>query len=315
MVTRSGPAGYAAQWNDDIHHAWHVGLTGESHGYYGDYADNPERDLGRALAQGYVYQGETSSFSGTPRGEPSDHLAPTNFIAFLQNHDQIGNRAFGERLTTLTRWERLAAAAATHLLCPQIPLLFMGEEWATQTPFQFFCGFDGDLAQAVRDGRRREFGLTDIPDPIENETVARSRLKWQELDDPWAAERLRYYRTLLTLRAEHLAPLLPDLKPGRTAGGGEQALLVMWPTQVPDGRQPGRTTAKTAAERDRRATIWGMAVNLSDIPRPAPTESGSEGQAPHLIVAVISGRVDDSIQAIPSRLPPWSAYVFKEAPT
>ncbi|MBL8541728.1 MAG: malto-oligosyltrehalose trehalohydrolase, partial [Betaproteobacteria bacterium] len=149
---------YDAQWNDDIHHALHVLLTGESEGYYADYADDPLAHLGRCLAEGFAYQGERSPYrEGQPRGEPSAGLPATAFVSFLQNHDQIGNRAFGERLAALAAPERLAAAVAVVLLAPSPPLLFMGEEWGSTQPFLFFCDFEPTLAPQVTAGRRREF--------------------------------------------------------------------------------------------------------------------------------------------------------------
>src|SRR6185437_7155982 len=142
--------------------------------------------LGRTLAQGFAYQGEHSPFRDTPRGEPSAHLPPLAFVNFLQNHDQIGNRAFGERLISLAPREALKAATAIQLLAPSPPLLFMGEEVGATTPFLFFCDFAGDLANAVREGRRREFARFPafaspdarerIPDPLLRETFTRSNI-------------------------------------------------------------------------------------------------------------------------------------------
>ncbi len=149
---------YDAQWNDDAHHALHVLLTGERDGYYGDYARQPARLLARALAEGFAYQGEPSPHrGGAARGEVSAGLPPTAFVDFAQNHDQIGNRAFGERISALAPLAAVHAAAAVLLLAPAIPLLFMGEEWAASTPFLFFSDFGPELATAVTEGRRREF--------------------------------------------------------------------------------------------------------------------------------------------------------------
>src|ERR1051325_7054552 len=149
---------FDAQWNDDAHHVLHVMLTGENEGYYRDYAGCPAERLARALREGFIYQGDPSAHrEGEPRGTPSADLPPTSFVLFLQNHDQIGNRAFGDRLAAIARPEALEAAIALQLLCPQIPLIFMGEEIASPTPFQFFTDHHGELADAVREGRRREF--------------------------------------------------------------------------------------------------------------------------------------------------------------
>ena len=134
------PRWFTAQWNDDLHHALHVLVTGERDGYYVDYADAPARHLGRALTEGFSYQGEASGFrGGARRGEPSAHLPPTAFVAFLQNHDQIGNRALGGRIDRLADAQAVRAATAVILLAPCVPLLFMGEEWAAEQPFPFFC--------------------------------------------------------------------------------------------------------------------------------------------------------------------------------
>ncbi len=143
--------GYDAQWNDDGHHALHVLLTGENDGYYQDYPE-PLRCLARCLAEGFVYQGEANRH-GRPRGEPSADLAPDAFVLFLQNHDQVGNRAFGERLSVLAEPQTLRLAIALQLLAPMIPLLFMGEECAAREPFLYFTDHQGELADAVREGR------------------------------------------------------------------------------------------------------------------------------------------------------------------
>jgi len=208
---------YTAQWNDDIHHAWHVLITGECDGYYEDYADDAAQHLARCFAEGFAYQGEPSRYrDGARRGERSRHLPPQAFVAFLQNHDQIGNRAFGERLSAIASEETLKTALAAFLLAPSPPLLFMGEEFAAATPFQFFCDFGGDLRRAVRDGRRREFARfarfsseqarESIPDPGEEATFAASKLNWDCLDDEPHRRWLDFYRTLLRLRAERIVP-------------------------------------------------------------------------------------------------------------
>jgi malto-oligosyltrehalose trehalohydrolase len=233
--------GYDAQWNDDIHHSFHALLTGESDGYYHDYAQQPITLLGRCLAEGFAYQGDPSPYRrGERRGQPSAYLPPTRFISFLQNHDQIGNRAFGERLTELAQPDALRAAIAILLLAPSPPLLFMGEEWGTRRRFPFFCDFGPELAQAVTAGRRREFAHFErfqdprvretIPDPNAAATFAAAQLDWEELKQPLHAEWLAYYRQLLALRRRKLAPRLVDM-PGGSAEFGvfaEQGLRVRW---------------------------------------------------------------------------------------
>lgn len=211
---------YDAQWLDDIHHAFHVLLTGESGGYYLDY-QNAATCLARCLAEGFAYQGEASPHrEGEQRGAPSAHLPPQSFVAFLQNHDQIGNRALGERLTMLADHDALRAATLLLLLAPQIPLLFMGEERGARTPFYYFTDHqDPGLAQAVRDGRRREFAkfpefATDdararIPDPNDSATFAASVPDLTSPPDGEAASWLAFYRDLLRLRHAEIVPRIP----------------------------------------------------------------------------------------------------------
>jgi maltooligosyltrehalose trehalohydrolase len=232
---------YNAQWNDDFHHAFHLLLTGETDGYYADYADEPARHAGRVLAEGYAYQGERSAYrDGAARGEPSADLPPAAFVSFLQNHDQVGNRAFGERLSMLAAEGPLRAAVAAWLLAPAPPLLFMGEEFGALTPFLFFCDFGPDLAAAVTEGRRREFARfarfasagaqAAIPDPNALETFERSRLDWDCIRLPAHARWLESYRRLLDLRREYIVPLLAGTggRAGRFTVCGPGALTVEW---------------------------------------------------------------------------------------
>jgi maltooligosyltrehalose trehalohydrolase len=236
------PKLHTAQWADDIHNSWHALLTGENEGYYEDYANRPLQHLGRALAEGFAYQGDPSPHKdGVIRGERSAHLPPTAFVSFLQNHDQVGNRAFGERLSHLVPPERLALAQAVFLLSPQIPLLFMGEEWAASSPFQFFVDFesDPDLAKAVRDGRRGEFkrfkAFTDpemsqrIPDPTDRATFERSRIDWSETERTPHREALSRTRHLLDLRQREIVPLLKSEYQGSHYTISDQKVLdVAW---------------------------------------------------------------------------------------
>jgi maltooligosyltrehalose trehalohydrolase len=216
---RGAPLAGTAQWNDDLHHAAHVLITGEVDGYYADYADQPVARFGRALAEGFVYQGQPSRFrDGEPRGEPSTHLPLGAFVSYLQTHDQVGNRAFGERIHMLGDAAMLRAAMACVLLSPHVPMLFMGEEFAASTPFQYFCDFGPELADAVSRGRREEFGRfkafadkaarARIPDPNAESTFVVSKLRWEERDVPHHSARLADVRELLALRRQRLAPLL-----------------------------------------------------------------------------------------------------------
>jgi malto-oligosyltrehalose trehalohydrolase len=230
--------GYRAQWNDDLHHCLHLLLTGESDGYYRDYADHPLRHLGRCLAEGFAYQGEVSAFrAGRRRGEPSAELPPTAFVGFLQNHDQVGNRAFGERLTALASAQALHAATALLLLSPQPPLLFMGQEWGTHRRFPFFCDFEPGLAQAVSAGRRKEFAHfaepaagERIPDPNDPGTFVAARLDWSELEHPEAQQWLSLHQSLLAIRQREIVPLLSSIDgaAGRWREFGTQGLEVAW---------------------------------------------------------------------------------------
>jgi 1,4-alpha-glucan branching enzyme/maltooligosyltrehalose trehalohydrolase len=278
-----------AQWNDDIHHALHVVLTAEDGGYYADYADEAIRRLGRSLAEGFDYQGEISRFAGgVPRGEPSKGLPATAFVSFLQNHDQVGNRAFGDRISAVASPRALRAAVAVVLLAPSPPLLFMGEEWAARQPFLFFSDFGSDLADAVREGRRREFARFPefrdeaarkrIPDPTDPLTYERSALEWRDLELPEHRAWHVYYRDLLAIRRREIVPRLEGLR-GDDAGYevvGSRVLSVRW--QLGDGAR------------------LALIANLTDAKAEAPP--GAEGR---LLFAT---------EDIKPTLDPWSVRWF-----
>ena len=243
LLTRKpddSPRFFTAQWNDDFHHAAHVVLTGESIGYYSDYTDKPVEKLGRALAEGFVYQGETSSYSGRVRGEPCKSLPPLAFVNFIQNHDQVGNRAFGERLTKLaSSREALKALTAILLLSPSVPMLFMGEEYGAEEPFCFFADFHGKLAEAVRTGRREEFArfpaFADpesrqrIPDPVAPSTHKHSCLDWASRKAEVHRDWLEHCRTLLAVRRTELRPRLAKMTGGQSSFAVvDQTLAVRW---------------------------------------------------------------------------------------
>jgi malto-oligosyltrehalose trehalohydrolase len=228
-----GPGRYDAQWNDDFHNALHVLLTGESAGYYGAYADDPMAHLVRCLAEGFAWQGEP--MRGRRRGEPSGGLSPLCFVDFLQNHDQVGNRAWGERLTALADPAQLEAAYALLLLTPAVPLLFMGEEWGSRTPFLFFTDHQSEaLRTAVREGRRKEFaefeshGRGDVPDPNAPSTFERSRPDPHEAASAEGLARLTLIRHLLAQRARHLVPRLQQARPSGAQALGSRALQALW---------------------------------------------------------------------------------------
>jgi maltooligosyltrehalose trehalohydrolase len=253
--------GFDAQWDDDWHHAFHVLLTGENGAYYADFADAPMQALARAWREGFAWQGEASPYlKGKPRGEPSAHLRPTAFVAFLQNHDQVGNRAFGERLSTLAHPDALHAAYAFTLLSPHIPMLFMGDEYGERKPFLFFTAYQNELATAVRDGRRREFAAfpefsdpnkrARIPDPNDASTFSDSRPEPQH-----AGETTRQrIAALIALRRREIVPWLDRDSSRSTQVLGDKALLACW--QRADGR-----------------TLY-LHLNLADEPCVAPAMRG-----------------------------------------
>ncbi|QGN56871.1 malto-oligosyltrehalose trehalohydrolase [Nostocoides sp. HKS02] len=214
--TRDGGRGMAAQWDDDVHHALHVVLTGETQGYYADFAGHtralpeggPLAVLAKTLTRAFLHDGTWSSFRGTDWGAPVDRTTTDGrrFLGYLQTHDQVGNRALGDRISALVTPAQQAIGAALYLTSAFTPMVFMGEEWAASTPFQFFTDFDDPaLGAAVSDGRRREFAThgmawDDVPDPQEKATYRRSQLKWHELTTGDHARMLRWYKDLIALR-------------------------------------------------------------------------------------------------------------------
>ncbi len=270
---------YRAQWNDDYHHAWHVFLTGEDAGYYSDYKD-AGKYIARTLSEGFAYQGEPSPHRDCrKRGEPSAGLHRAAFVNFLQNHDQIGNRPIGERLSALVKPEKIEAALAVLLLQPSPPMLFMGEEWGATEPFPFFCDFKGELADAVRNGRKREFADAyakhggEIPDPLLQSTRDLAVLDWKALEQPEHAEKLAATRSLLAARKKFITPLLPAMVSAGDVTFEQELLVARWP----------------AGDK-----VLMLLANLSD--KPAPSPSGSTWGTP-----VWGGTP-------PGDLPPWSVY-------
>ena len=253
----AGNGFYRAQWNDDYHHAWHVLLTGERQGYYRDYQDAGTR-IARTLAQGFAYQGEASAFRGGkgPAASRAHRLPRADFVNFVQNHDQIGNRPMGERLSILAKPEALAAALAVLLLQPGPPLMFMGDEWGADEPFPFFCDFKGELAQAVRNGRRREFA----------EAYA---LHGDEIPDPLAGSDARCRRARLGRARKARAGRAAGADP-RAAG---RAASLRRAADPGDDRRPAKSASSPACSR--RAGRAGeksllLLANLSD----APSQTG-----------------------------------------
>ncbi|MBD9356514.1 malto-oligosyltrehalose trehalohydrolase [Methylomonas albis] len=237
---------FDAQWNDDIHHVLHLLLTGETGGYYGDYKQQPLTHLGRCLTEGFAYQGEASLYrDGKPRGEPCRDLPLAAFVSFLQNHDQVGNRALGERISNLCAPEALRAATAVLLLTPSPPLLFMGQEWACSQPFTYFVDFPEELGNKVSEGRLREFAefpafsspesRQKIPLPTAAATYQLAKLAWDELSHEPHRQWFEYHRELLRLRNRYIDPKLNGLTGGQADYRllSDRALTVQW--QLNDG--------------------------------------------------------------------------------
>jgi maltooligosyltrehalose trehalohydrolase len=208
-----GGYGMDAQWSDDFHHALHAALTGERDGYYSDFG--ALADVATALRGAFVYTGQHAAYRGRRHGRPVEGLPGTRFLGYLQNHDQIGNRAAGERSGSLLSPGLLQVAAALVLTAPFVPMLFQGEEWGASTPFQYFTAHDDpELAEAVRTGRREEFAAfgwkpEDVPDPQDPATFERSRLDWSEPAEAPHDRLLAWHRDLIALRAR-----TPDLTGG-----------------------------------------------------------------------------------------------------
>lgn len=237
-----GGYGLDAVWSDDFHHAIHALFTGEGQGYYQDFGD--PQQIARALREGYVFQGEHFRFWNAPRGTSAKNIPlPANVIC-IQNHDQIGNRAKGERLTALVPRGARKVAAALLLLSPHTPLLFMGQEYDEATPFQFFADFqDAGLKKAVSEGRRSEFkdfDFNEVPDPSDPQTFERSKLTWADAAEN--REMLEWYRRLLQLRKQHVT------NNDRTADANYEAGLLAMRVPATESRllvqaalQPGTT--------------------------------------------------------------------------
>ncbi|MFC4868317.1 malto-oligosyltrehalose trehalohydrolase [Streptomonospora arabica] len=229
----AGGNGLTAQWCDDLHHALHAALTGEGHGYYADFTA-PEA-LPGTLARAFWHDGRYSAFRGRTHGAPVDTARTPGhrFLAYLQNHDQVGNRAAGDRTAATVPPGLLACGAALVLCSPYTPMLFMGEEWAASTPWPFFASFtDADLAEGVRAGRRREFAAhgwdeADVPDPLDPATRERAVLRWQERELAPHREVLDLYRRLVALRRTRPELADPRLDRFRVRAGADGRELVL----------------------------------------------------------------------------------------
>jgi maltooligosyltrehalose trehalohydrolase len=215
----AGGLGMDAQWSDDFHHALFAVLTPEPEkGYYADFGELAQ--LAKALEQNFVYDGIYSKYRRRIHGRPAGHVSQHRFLGYIQNHDQVGNRALGDRLRETAGFDRTKIAAAFVLTAPFIPMLFQGEEWAASSPFQYFADHDEEMARLVSEGRKREFAAfgwapESIPDPEAIETFVRSKLKWDEANAGEHADILDWYRQLINLRREY--PVLTNGEPGHTS--------------------------------------------------------------------------------------------------
>ncbi len=298
------PSLFTAEWNDDIHHAAHCIATAEDTGYYEAFADDPVGHLARGLAEGFCFQGESyAPWDGKPRGVPSAGQPPSAFIDFLQNHDQIGNRAFGERLTVLADARSVELLTAVLALNPQVPLFFMGEEFGETRPFLFFTDFHGVLAKAVAEGRRCEFGAFSqfageaagrIPDPNALSTFENSCLDWERMETEAGHRRLRLFRRLLAIRREQIAPHLagmPSMR-GKAARAGESAFAVAWEmtgARLLMAANFGSHEAETAERPDGDEAIYESGAGVADA-----VEAGRiPAQSVAVFLAEGSGKQDD----------------------
>jgi maltooligosyltrehalose trehalohydrolase len=255
LPAAEGGIGLDAVWSDDFHHAVHVRLTGERGGYYADFTE--PRRLATALAEGFAFQGEYSEYFRRDRGTPSADLPGERFVICVQNHDQVGNRAQGDRLSMIAPFEAVKLAAALLLVAPSVPLLFMGEEYGETSPFQFFTSFlDRDLAEAVKKGRTEEFSRFAwqgaVPDPGEPATFVRSRLNHPLAGAPRHRELYQYYRRWLALRRTH---------PALGARGKERAQAAI----------DAKGTMLTLSRDAESGPGVRLIANLTNEARPAPT--------------------------------------------
>jgi len=238
------PVHYTAQWNDDVHHLLHSAATGENTGYYADFDHLEDRNdmLGRAMAEGFAYQGELKPHEGLVHGTQSGGLPPTSFVVYMQDHDQVGNRIKGDRITEIASIDAVKALASVYLLSPQIPMLFMGEEWASNSPFPFFADVPEDLRDVVMKGRQEELKNTpehedpskanveDTIDPTLKSTFHSARLDWDALEEEEHANWLMFYRNVIDVRRTEIIPRLHGIGGFSSAYKpiGHKSVIVEW---------------------------------------------------------------------------------------
>jgi maltooligosyltrehalose trehalohydrolase len=277
-----GGLGMHAQWSDDFHHALHVTLTGETDGYYGDYDGIVA--LAAALGSGWVYTGQRSAYRKRRHGRTPEGLSGRNLFGYAQNHDQVGNRAVGDRLAAQASDGRQRIAAALVLTAPFVPMLFQGEEWGSRSPFQYFTDHqDRELGRAVAQGRRSEFASfgwdpDQVPDPQDPATFERSKLDWAELGRPEHAAMLDWYRALIALRRE-----CPELGVGELDAGVDVAADRSWLRVV----RRGVEVVVNLGPDDRAVPCSAGAVLLASDPAIAGTVEGDHLVLPPDSVAII----------------------------
>jgi maltooligosyltrehalose trehalohydrolase len=262
------PGLYTAQWSDDVHHCLHCAATGESHWYYADFHGRIDL-LARSLAQGLGYQGERTQHEGKDKGEPSAHLPPAAFVTYIQNHDQVGNRPFGDRLTALASTQAVRSLAVVNILSPHIPLLFMGEEWGAKQPFMFFADVGDELSGKVREGRRKEFedspDAKDTsrtpPDPVAEGTFLACKLDWSERTEGEHADWLSFYTRLIDIRRREIVPRLAGIEgyAGHYEVIADRAIKVWW--TLADGAVL-TTIANLSPEPIDRVNPWDRGRHL-----------------------------------------------------
>ncbi|MHB8173051.1 MAG: malto-oligosyltrehalose trehalohydrolase [Nitrospirota bacterium] len=216
------PKAYNAMWDEDLHHCLHVLTTGETGGYYQDYRQRPVYFLARSLTEGYAYQGEWSDYRKKNRGSPTEGLHSTSFIVFIQNHDQVGNRPMGDRIHKIAKPKAVRAMTEIFLLSPAPPLIFMGQEYASESPFPFFSDLSPELAPAVYEGRLRHFSeklmfnerynLDEMPDPFDEKTFRMAKLDYERLPEPGPAFWHKLYKDLIEIRRKEIVPRLKGVK-------------------------------------------------------------------------------------------------------
>ncbi|MGI8941665.1 MAG: malto-oligosyltrehalose trehalohydrolase [Actinomycetota bacterium] len=253
-----GGFGMDAQWSDDWHHALHSLLSGERDGYYADFGSLSQ--VARALRHAYVFSGDYSDFRSRNHGRPTTGLPGSRFLGYLQNHDQIGNRAVGDRSSTLMSTGLLKVGAALVFTAPFVPLLFMGEEWGATTPWQYFTDHDAELGRAVSEGRRREFEAfrwapDDVPDPQDEQTFARSKLDWSEASGEPHAALFEWHRELIALRRSTLALLDDDLAATTVRFDEDKRWMVVERGSITIACNIGAKPVELPLARERRATL------------------------------------------------------------